>query len=193
MSDGTALIWGLAPQGWQPPKGRLAASELDALWAALAGESAPAAYAAVCTLCASPADGITLLKARLTPIAAEKPERICRLVADLDSEDFGTRETATKEVARLGVQAEAELQKALAMAPSAEVRNRVEPLLKALEGWVVKDPETLRRIRAVWVLERIGTPEARALLEKVAEGAPAARPTQDARAALMRLKCQPPR
>jgi len=42
----------------------------------------------------------------------------------------------------------------------------------------------MRNSRAIWVLERIGTPEARAVLEDLAKGAPEARQTQEAKAAL---------
>jgi hypothetical protein len=63
-------------------------------------------------------------------------------------------------------------------------RARIRPLLKALDAWVVTDPDTLRALRAIWVLERIGTPEARAVLEGLAKGAPEARQTKEAKNAL---------
>jgi hypothetical protein len=48
-------------------------------------------------------------------------------------------------------------------------------------------PERLQALRAVEVLERIGTPEARKVLETLATGAPAARLTREAKASLGRL------
>jgi hypothetical protein len=47
--------------------------------------------------------------------------------------------------------------------------------------------EQLRLVRAVEVLERMGTPEARGLLRALAEGAPGTLPTREAQAALDRL------
>jgi WD40 repeat protein len=47
--------------------------------------------------------------------------------------------------------------------------------------------ETLRRLRAIAVLEKIGTPEARRVLERMATGLERARETRDAKAALRRL------
>jgi hypothetical protein len=48
-------------------------------------------------------------------------------------------------------------------------------------------PERVQALRAVEVLEWIGTPEARKVLEALATGAPAARLTREARASLGRL------
>jgi hypothetical protein len=45
----------------------------------------------------------------------------------------------------------------------------------------------LQRLRAVQVLERIGSPEARQILEALAKGAPGARETREAQASLSRL------
>jgi len=47
--------------------------------------------------------------------------------------------------------------------------------------------ETLRRLRAIAVLEKIGTPEARRVLERLASGLDGARETRDAKATLRRL------
>jgi hypothetical protein len=45
-------------------------------------------------------------------------------------------------------------------------------------------PEELRQLRALIVLERIDTAEARRLLEEVAKGPPSARSTRQARSSL---------
>ena len=48
----------------------------------------------------------------------------------------------------------------------------------------VTSPDLLQQLRAVEVLERIGTPEARALLQPLAKGAPGHRLTEAARGAV---------
>ena len=82
------------------------------------------------------------------------------------------------------------LHKALEGKPSLELRQRVEELLEKLEG-PVTDPDRARQFRALQLLERIGTPEARQLLEKLAQGAPADRQSQFAAAAVKRLTPKP--
>lgn len=48
-------------------------------------------------------------------------------------------------------------------------------------------PYALRQVRALQVLEQIGSPGARNILKSLAQGAPAAPATRDAAAALQRL------
>src|SRR5262249_7865370 len=77
----------------------------------------------------------------------------------------------------------AEVVRALAASPSAEARRRLEKVLAHLDSLAVP-PEQLGPVRAVEVLERAATPEARELLETLARGKPDAVLTREARAAL---------
>jgi hypothetical protein len=103
----------------------------------------------------------------------------------LDSETFDVRESAAKELSALGEGIEPALRQALKGKRSAEVRRRIEQLLDGFRN--VPTGDSIRVVRAVEVLERIGTAEARQVLEAFAKGAPAARLTREAQAALDRL------
>jgi hypothetical protein len=81
------------------------------------------------------------------------------------------------------------LRKALEGEPSAEVRRQVTRLLEQLSAHPPA-PEVVRSIRAIEALERIGTPEARKLLEELAKGAPEAWRTREAGEAVARLKAR---
>jgi hypothetical protein len=63
-------------------------------------------------------------------------------------------------------------------------------ILKGVDaGQAVVLPLTeVRKLRAVTVLERVGTPDARSQLRELAAGAPDARLTQAAKAALGRME-----
>jgi hypothetical protein len=50
----------------------------------------------------------------------------------------------------------------------------------------------LRNIRAIMVLDRIGSPDAQAVLATLAAGAPGARETEEAKASLDRLRQRAP-
>jgi hypothetical protein len=54
----------------------------------------------------------------------------------------------------------------------------------------MRAPDDLRRFRAVAILEGIGSPDARVLLKKLAEGMPEAEQTNEAKKALVRLEGQ---
>ena len=87
----------------------------------------------------------------LRPAARPDAGQVRKWIADLDADAFATREAASRQLARLGEDAEAELRAALASAPPPEVRRRVESLLTA----ALDAPPAGRRreVRGVWVLE----------------------------------------
>src|SRR5262249_42200886 len=150
-------------------------------WGALTADP-PAAWEAIRTLSARPAQAVPWLSRRLSPAAAPDPTAVKRLLAGLDAERFEDRERATKELAKLGEGAAPALREAAEGAASPEVRRRARELLdKAGES----SGEQLRLVRAVEVLERCGTAEAKSLLERLAGGA-GARLTREAKAALAR-------
>ena len=107
------------------------------------------------------------------------------LVADLDSEKFAVREAASQELGKYDAEVEPLLRKALESNPPAEARKRLDALLARPRA--VPSPETLRGLRAIQALEHIGTGEAQLVLKELAQGAPEARLTQDAKASLERL------
>jgi hypothetical protein len=96
------------------------------------------------------------------------------------------RERATAELQQLGEQAEPALRKALAAKPSLEVTRRLQALLDRVERQTLTAAQ-LHALRAVEVLEHVGTAEARTVLRSLAAGAPAARLTREAKASLQRL------
>jgi RNA polymerase sigma factor (sigma-70 family) len=188
--DTTALIWDVTGLADEVKPVRLSPAEAAALWDDLADADAVKAHRAVWKLTAAPAEALALLAKKLRPAEADEP-RVDRLIAELDGADFDRRRKAARELERLGEQAEAALRKALAGTASAEMRRRVKQLLAKLEGPAVA-PKTLRAVRAVEVLEHLGTPEARRLLRALAQGAPSARLTREARGSLGRLGRRPP-
>jgi len=99
------------------------------------------------------------------------------------------RNRAFQELSRLGELAGPELQAALAKTEALEPRQRIEGLLKRLEG-PLQEREKIRNVRAIEVLEEIGTPQAKSVLETLAKGAAAARETEEAKASLERLNAR---
>jgi hypothetical protein len=190
--DTTAVVWDLTgrlrePSAWGQP---LTAAGLNDVWTALAGDDAPAAFRMVQKLAGSPKGALPVLRERLQPVPVPDAKHVARLITDLDSTVFLTRERAAKELDRFGEAVLGPCEAALAGKPSLEVRRRLETLkAKYAEPW--RSPERLRILRALEALELCGTTEARALLTVLANGARGASLTHHAQAALKRLSQVP--
>jgi dipeptidyl aminopeptidase/acylaminoacyl peptidase len=190
-ADTTAVLWDLTGRaGEEAPKQKPTADELDKLWAGLADPDARPAHRAMRRLGATPDEALALLTKHVKPAEAKAIDAaaIDRLIAALDADDFEEREKAEKGLEALGASAGPALRKALGGNPSAEVKKRVDGLLDKLKDKGAPPPELVRPLRAVEVLEELGTPEARKLLEALAKGAPDAPLTVAARGALGRLE-----
>ncbi len=129
----------------------------------------------------APTQSVPLLKERLC-IAAAPAEQIAKLVLDLGSDDFVTRDSAAQALEHLGPSAERSVRKVLLGNVTLEVRRRLEQYLAR------RDRELLRTLRAIAALELMASPPARQVLETLAQGAPNPRAAQAATAALHRLE-----
>ena len=194
--DGTALVWDLAVlrgRRWAPAV-RLDPEERARLWSELGGEAAKA-YRARCQLAAAHEQAISFLATRLRHGTPPDEKTVAGLLADLDNDDFSVRERANERLAELGEVIEPALRKALTGQPSGETRRRLQGLLAKLQKEkqldVTPQVDQLQILRAVEVLERVGTAEARQVLKALAAGAPRTRLTGEAQAALRRLEPVP--
>jgi RNA polymerase sigma factor (sigma-70 family) len=184
--DTTALIWdvtGLATKKRRPDP--LPRKELEALGSTLAADAVKA-YQAILTLETLPEQAVPLLAEHLRRRSAPDAERIAGLVKQLDSEDFATRQRAAAELRKLGWTAEPALRKALEEKSSLEVRKRAKELLDEIFK-TEPSPQLLQDLRAVEVLERIGTSEAKKILQELANHTLVTRLTREAKASLDRL------
>jgi dipeptidyl aminopeptidase/acylaminoacyl peptidase len=184
--DTTALLWDLRALSLagSPAIAELTPKTLDILWTNLSGDS-PAAYKAVARLSGFPKETVAFLGSRLSPVEAKELDK---LIVKLDDDDFETRESATNQLIALGTAAEPAVRKALVSAPSAEARVRLGNILESLKKGAEGNTNHLSQIRALEVLEAIGTPEARKLVEGLAKGAELAELTVEAKATLARME-----
>jgi hypothetical protein len=182
--DGTGLVWDVDALLKQPPAAD--PDPAEGLWPALAGADAKAAGRAVAALVAHPEVAVPLLADAVEPVAAPPAERMQAAIKDLGDREFKVREKAEKQLRVWGDLAADELHAAEPTA-TAEQGDRIHRLLEALKGEET-DPARLQLLRAVEVLERIGTPAAKGVLDKLAGGAAASTVTREAKEAGVRLK-----
>jgi WD40 repeat protein len=183
-ADTTLLLWDIKEFAANA-KSRTANLDASARWADLIGDDAIRAFDAVHEFAAAPKQAVEYIRKNLRPEFVDT-DRIERLIADLDSEEFAVRKQASTELLRIGESALPLLRKALEGNPTLEARKRIEEIVKKADR-APTSGETLRSLRAIEVLETIGTAEAKAVLQDVAKGKVKTVVTLSAQAALERL------
>jgi hypothetical protein len=162
--DGTVLVWDMRRLLPKPaPAKPLATGEALRCWRALC-ERSDMAHLAIERLAQNPRETIALLSTRLHPPRPTDEKHLARLVADLDSDDFAPRQKAEDELRRLGPGALDALLRGLESNPSLHARRTIERLLREAE----LSDRYIVLVRALEVLERCRTPDARLLLVKLA-------------------------
>ena len=163
--DSTVLLWDVArlPLDGAHVEARWSAEELEALWSDLSGADAAKAFRAMAAFSAAPQSAVAFMKGKLRPAPPADPKQLTRLLAELDSKRYPVRSRAMRELAALGELARPALEGLLAKQPPLETRKRVEALLEGMRG-PVTSPDQLQALRGVELLERVGSPAARAVL-----------------------------
>ena len=184
LREGTILVWDMAEAIPRAPVPKLTDVELEARWTDLLSDKAALAHEAIGTLVAASGQAVPFLRDRLRPTPIADPGKIQRWVADLDSDEFAVRESATQELTKIGSQIGPHVRKAMNGKVSAETARRLERILNAVD---ILDANAVRTIRAITILERIGSADARAVLETLAGGATGSIAAEEAAASLQRL------
>jgi WD40 repeat protein len=188
-NDTTALVWDVKrclETGKRPPE-KLTAQTVSRLWERLADDDGEKAADALSDLIEHPELALPLLRDKLGPVPPTDKQRLAKLIANLEDDSFDVRKKANEVLEKLAELAEPALQARLADTPSLEVKQRIDRLLEKIQGPVVVADQA-RALRAVEVLEMIGTAEAIDLLEKLAKGTAESRITQAARESVQRLQ-----
>lgn len=185
LRDGSIVTWDIGKLDPKPAAPiNLDKDALETRWRDLGGADALHAHQAIWTLAAAPQESVPFLKERLQPAPILDPAKIRQCILDQDSPTFAVRQASAKELEKADAQARLAIQKAIKEHTSLESRRRLEQIETALD---IPNPDVLAAVRAIVVLEKVGSPEAVAILNALAKGAPTARPTEQARAALGRL------
>jgi WD40 repeat protein len=185
--DGTILLWKV-PESDELPA-RLSKDETLNYWKELSGD-AVCANRALAGLAAAPAQAVPLIKERFrTDWKHPDDKQLARLIADLDDDAFQAREQATRELSEAGVDAANVLRQALTKSPSPEAKRRIEGILNRLSKSAI--PKYLRELRAIEVLERIGSPQAKDLLRSLADKSLPPELHEEVQASLRRMGDKP--
>jgi WD40 repeat protein len=186
-ADAAVFLWDTA--SLKPPAlaaSKLSADDLNRLWTDLSAVDAVTAHRAIWKYLASSDAAVLTIRGKLKPAIVDD-KRVQKLIQELDDQSFRVRNGAAAELEALGELAVDALRKAAGVTKSPEVQRRLKELLGRLEPFPLSG-ERLRALRAIRILEQIGTPAAREVLARMASGAAMARATIAAKASLERLK-----
>jgi hypothetical protein len=159
--------------------------EVEAEWKHLHGLDVPRAYRALWSLAGSPQQALAKLQGVLQPVQPADPKVLAQWIADLESEKFAVRQKAMGELKKAGDLAWPALLKVLDQQPALELQTRARQLLGNQDD-PLPLPERLPLLRSLELLEQLPTHEARALAQSLAEGAPQAWLTQQAKKLVQR-------
>lgn len=137
-------------------------------WEELTSDFLPTFHRAVRWAVEHPAEAIPALRREAEGRAVVPAERVSGWVADLSSRQFTLRQAATRELGEHLAEVRPALEKAVSAPDTPEAEARLTDLLAKPDPVT---PETRHSRWAVFVLEQIGTPEAKAVLRRWAEGA----------------------
>jgi hypothetical protein len=186
-TDTSVLLW-KAPVSGEGPELMTAVEA----WDTLDSLDADVAYRSVGHLLAHKGRAIEVIRDGIRGMADEE-KRIRKWIAELDHDNFRTREAARRSLVKCGLRAAGALTDPARKKLGAEGEQRIKLILEAFEAQGLRAPESglfgepLRSLRAVRILETIGGDGARAVLEEAAKGPADARLTIEARAALETL------
>jgi WD40 repeat protein len=183
--DTTMLLWDV--RGAERVVEQLTLKQLDGYWEALADADAEVAAGASKVLLSVPQQAVTLFERRLTAGRVRDVKALPKLIRELSSDDVNTHLQAAVSLKAYGSQASPALFKALAGKPSLTARRRIEDVLESVGAFPIP-PDALRRARAIQLLEQIGTEDAAAVLQQLADARPPTPASSDANAALERLR-----
>ena len=192
-----ALVWDLTGrlQGGRLPATRLSRTEMESCWQALAGKDAWVAHQAAWSLAASGASAVTFLAEHLRPAANPDPVQVAKFRSQFADTNYDVREYAARELLDLGLEVSPQEREALrrpertySSAAYLPGLARGMPVLLGPPPVLLPLPDCVRASRAVMALEHSLEPSAETRLAKLADGAPAAPLTREARSALARVR-----
>jgi WD40 repeat protein len=182
-ADSTILVWDT--MGTMDAAIQRLREDLDTCWLRLGGQGAGEAYRAIRALASVPEKAAPFLD-RCLQGNVEKTRAILKLVGELESPRFAVREKATKDLLDLGPVVRPHLEAVLEAKPSLDTERRIKGILEKLPRQGL--PPLVRDLRAIEALELMATPEARAVLKRLAGGPADSTLAREAKAALGRLR-----
>jgi hypothetical protein len=180
------FLYDLPPRLLNPPAAQVDDVPLEQLWTDLNTDNDLRLQRVQQAFRTAPKAAVELFRKKMFPVSKEQSAKVEQWIARLDDPAFTVRDQTMKDLKAAAHEFAPLLQARHQQASAGETRNRLTFILKQMAD-EPRPAALVRALRAVSVLEQMATPEARQLLTALADGAPLARLTVEAREALRRL------
>jgi outer membrane protein assembly factor BamB len=181
-------LFNVPANAFEPAAARFDDAPLDKLWLEMSTDNDLRLQIVIKAFRAAPKQTVELIVKKVRPIPVEDQREAEKLVAEFAKDSLSERYMALKEKGLLH-QFTPLLKKGVTQLPAGQARDFFTQAVNQLHTG--KQPADLTaQLRAVTLLEQLGTKAAIDHLERLAEGAEGARLTIEARAAVARLKAK---
>jgi WD40 repeat protein len=188
-SDSTVLLWNPALKP-SPEDKPLTPAEA---WDTLDSQDIKAAYRAMAALASAGPKSVAVIQAGAREALANQA-RMRDLIRQLEDDDFRVRRKARAALEKEGARALPALHESLTRKLPIDTERLVRLIIDEMDGRDIRIPETglfgesLRTVRSIRILERIGGADALGVLEKLAASREQDRVAAEAKAALEYLR-----
>lgn len=188
-ADSSILVWDLA----LPAGPEATTLTLNEAWNRLDSENAKTAYQALGAMIKAGEKSVAIIDMGLKG-TIDNQARIRKLIAQLDDDDFRLRKNARAAIDKEELRAWPLLHEALQKKLPQETERLVRLILEGMQARGLTAPEngmygeTLRAVRSIHILERVGGKDASGVLEMLTTSKEDPRIRQEANAALERLR-----
>lgn len=158
--------------------------DCQSLWNDLHEKDAKIAYKALWNFVACQNKAVPFLDRNLQPVTPIDSEYIIELVNDLDNDSFQVRENASEKLKKIGDLAVPILRRRYQGSKSSEFSRRIKEILDHSYPF---SQDHLRILRAIQILEYIGTPDAILVLDRLSKGASESSITREAKSSVLHL------
>ncbi len=180
------FLYEVPAKALSPVTAQVDETTLEKLWPELSSDNDLRLQLVLKAFRAAPKPTVELFGKKVPPVSKELREKVEKAIAELDDDAFTKRDQAMKDLQSLAHQFAPLLEAKMKAAAAGEIRNRLTFILKQM-GEEKQPASLVMELRALNLLEQIGTKEARDLVERLSHGAAQARLTVEAQAVLERM------
>jgi WD40 repeat protein len=188
-ADTSLVVWNVAGLCSNYGDSSALPEPLDQTWNDLGSRDPSIAFRALWRMPLCEKLTIDIVGTRILPSERVR-EKVESYLAGLEDDDPNVRRRALEELRAVGAEAEPQLRDALLRNAGPELAERARELIDCIEAYPIASESTLRRVRAIQLLEVLGSQQSLNLLRAISRDAPSSLEKSEARRSILRLSAR---